>query len=232
MVDPAIMGTVVLQGGIVAIVVVAQRRGNVPAVVNALLSLAASVLPWTAAIAMRFAVGARVTVDPVLPLWIAVAGVLHSYGMLGPYDEVWWWDNLTHAVSAALVAALVYAGLLVVAGQSTAPGVSAETVGGLTVAFTVALGVFWEAIELVAREVGERFDVEPVLVHYGWRDTALDVVFDAVGAVVVVLLDLRIFVPLADRFPRATSALVLGGAVVAVVGSLLLALGIGLVHSR
>jgi len=65
----------------------------------------------------------------------------------------------------------------------------------LTVVLTLAAGVFWELIELIARDVGRRYDVEPVLVHYGRRDTTLDLVFDVVGALLVVGFDVRVFVP-------------------------------------
>jgi hypothetical protein len=125
----------------------------------------------------------------VLAFWIAVAGLLHALGMLGRYDSVWWWDHLTHTLSAALAAALLYAGLLVVAPAIAVAG---------TVLTIVVLGVLWEAGELFAREVADRYDIEPVLVHYGWRDTALDLLFDVVGAGVVVALDVRLFRPVVE----------------------------------
>ena len=109
--------------------------------------------------------------------------------MLGRYDSVWWWDHLTHTLSAALAAALLYAGLLVVAPAIAVAG---------TVLTIVVLGVLWEAGELFAREVADRYDIEPVLVHYGWRDTALDLLFDVVGAGVVVALDVRLFRPVVE----------------------------------
>ncbi|MFD1568126.1 hypothetical protein ACFSAU_11535, partial [Halolamina litorea] len=134
----------------------------------------------------------------VATFWVAVAGFLHSLGMLGRYESVWWWDHLTHTLSAALLAALLYASLLVVA-----PGVA--VVG--TVVVTLTLGVVWEIGELLAREVASRYDIEPVLVHYGRRDTALDLVFDAVGTVLVVALDLRLFVPIVEAIVRSTGTL-------------------------
>jgi hypothetical protein len=127
-----------------------------------------------------------------------------------------------------LIAALVYAALIV-AADGTAP---TTTTAVLTVAYTFAIGVFWELIELVARAVGERYDIEPVLVHYGWRDTALDLVFDVLGAVVVVVADVRLFVKLAEDFPQITqSALTWTGGVVTV-GSVLMALSLGVISQR
>lgn len=222
MTDLVHLGTLLLQGAIVVTLLEGVRGRDVAAVVNALVALGAALLPAILEITLGVGVG------PELPLWLAAAGFLHALGMLGPYDSIWWWDHLTHAISAALVAALVYAGLIVVARQSGGFVPLPGGIGGLTVLFTFVAGVFWELIELVARDVGDRLDVEPVLVHYGWRDTALDLVFDLGGALGVVLLDLRLFVPLADRFPDTTRTLLTGSTGVFLVGSVLLALVVGL----
>ena len=215
-----------LRVAIVGTLLEALRQRNASAAVNALVVLIVAFLPTV----VEFASGGSVTVDPAVALWVAAAGFLHSLGMLGLYEHgtTWWWDHLTHTLSAALVAALLYAGLVV--GVASAPEVTLSTgaVAGLTVLFTLAAGVFWELVELVAREVGERFDVEPVLIHYGRRDTVLDLLFDVVGAVLVVALDLRLFVPLAEQFPETTRLLVLWSGGLVVVGSILMALGVGL----
>lgn len=207
---PATTLVTLLQAGILAVLALAVRRGNVAAAVNALGAFVLAVLPTALAW-----LGRPVVLGPELPLWLAAAGLVHSVGMLGPYDSVWWWDHLTHTLSAALVAALVYAAALAVLpafGLSADPG----TVAGVTVALTVGAGLFWELLEILARTVGERYDVEPVLVHYGWRDTAADLVFDAVGAVLVVALDVRAFLGLAERLPGASRVfLLVGGAVLA-----------------
>ncbi|QLG48139.1 hypothetical protein [Natrinema halophilum] len=220
----ASLGVTILQGGILVILLEAIRRRDIAAAVNAVVSFAAVFLPLLVEVVAREATSATVSVGPELPLWIAVAGFLHSIGMLGPYDSIRWWDSLTHTVSAMLVAALVYAGLIVVARNTAAVGRSSGGVVVLTILIMVAVGVFWELIELVARDVGERYDVEPVLVHYGWRDTALDLVFDMVGTLLVVVLDLRLFVPLAAEYPNATRRLLTWSIAVILPGSLLMAL--------
>jgi hypothetical protein len=207
-------GTVVvaLQIGILVTLLEAGRRRNVAAAINAFVALSVALLPRALDHATAVAVG------PTLPLWIAAAGLLHAVGMLGPYDDIWWWDHVTHFVSAALVAALVHAA--VVAGSAdTAPF---GAVAAATVLFTLAAGVLWELGELIARELGERFDIDPVLVHYGWDDTALDLGFDLVGAAAVVALDLRVFVPLAEGVVGPTRRLVLWSAVAVVGASLAL----------
>jgi len=203
------------------------RRWNVAAMVNTLAGSAIAVLslllvvetnsPWTGGL-----------VAPALPLWVALAGVLHSIGMLGWYDTVWWWDHLTHTVSSMLVTALLYAGIVVALDTGSIPLLSPAAVGVATVAFVFLVGVFWELIELLARAVGERYDIEPVLVHYGWRDTAFDLLFDLLGATAIVALDVRVFVDLAARFPALTGTLVnwFGGLIT--LGSILLVLVLGM----
>ncbi|WP_323192242.1 hypothetical protein [Halostella sp. PRR32] len=220
----AAAGVVLFQAGIVVILLEAIRRRNAAALVNALVSFGATLLPAVVEFVVQFLVAQSVSFGPELPLWIAAAGCLHSFGMLGPYDSIPWWDSLTHTVSAALIAALLYDSLIVVAGSGDGFGLPFGLIAVLTVLFTFAGGVFWELIELVARDIGERYDVEPVLVHYGRRDTTLDLVFDVLGALLVVSLDVRVFVPVAEQFPRATRSLVLGSGVVIVVGSVLMAL--------
>ncbi|QLG60837.1 hypothetical protein [Halorarum salinum] len=221
MVEPLDVGVLSLQVAIAGTLLEGVRRRDPAAVVNAAVSLGAAFLPLALGVGLSLEFG---EVGPVLSLWIGVAGFLHCLGMLGLYESVPWWDHVTHTVSAALVAALVYAGVLVGARQSPHVPPGPLTVGGATVLSTLAIGVFWELVELVARDVGESLDVEPVLVHYGWRDTALDLGFDAVGALAVVLLDVRSFVPLAEAFPGATTALLAWTTGIVVVGSALMAL--------
>ena len=216
----------VLLGALAFTLFVATRRRDLSAAVNALVSFAIALLSLPLAAGFQMPWG-HPFLTPALPIWVTVAGLLHSVGMLGPYDTRWWWDHLTHTVSAMLVAALVYAGLIVAGASGATPPLSRATIAGATVIYTMAIGIFWELIELVARAVGERYDVEPMLVHYGWRDTALDLVFDLVGAVLVVALDLRIFVDLAAHAPTVTRLLVGLAGTVITVGSALMALLLG-----
>jgi hypothetical protein len=184
-------GVAAFQAGIAALLVVSIRRDEPAAAINAAVALVASLSPSLVAAVLDWAGKGPLAVDPLLALWLGLAGFLHSVGMLGPYDTVWWWDHVTHTISAALLAALVYAALVVTGSDAT-------TVAALTVLATFGLGLVWEGIELLARSLGNRYGVEPVLVNYGMRDTVLDLGFDLVGAALVVLLDLRMFVPVLE----------------------------------
>ncbi|WP_251330484.1 hypothetical protein [Haloplanus pelagicus] len=219
MIDTLGFGTLVFQAAIGGILLEALRRRDVTVAVNAAVAFGLAVLP-TAALPWVADVGSP------LALWIAVAGLLHCLGMFGLYESVWWWDHLTHTVSAGLVAALIYAALLVSAPDGTVTGRPPPTLPSATILLTVAVGVAWELIELIAREIGEQYGVEPVLVHYGRRDTALDLGFDAVGALVTVAIDLRLFVPVVERLPVPTGVALLWSVSVAIAGSILVFVGL------
>jgi hypothetical protein len=210
-----------LQAGILVALAEGCRRRNAPAVVNASLSFLVAVLPLLVELVAGSSLGWSAESEVVLTLWIAAAGLLHSVGMLGLYESVDWWDHLTHTFSAALLAALVYAGMIVVAGQGGLPPV--DWVGAVTVLFVLLAGVWWELVELFARDIGQRYGIEPVLVYYGVLDTALDLVFDLVGVLLIVLLDVRVFVPIAAGTPQATELLLFGVTGFLSVSTLLLA---------
>ncbi|MEA5389336.1 hypothetical protein VB773_21350 [Haloarculaceae archaeon H-GB2-1] len=173
------------------------------AVVNALVALGAGVLPFVLELVVPSVFGWTISFDPSLPLWIVIAGFGHSLGMLGLYEAVWWWDHLTHTISAGLVATALYAAVVVTPHSNPIP-VGPAWVGVTTVWLVLLVGVFWELLESLARAVAERYSVEPLLVQYGPLDTTLDLFFDLLGAVVVVAADLRLFVPFASRHEQAT----------------------------
>jgi hypothetical protein len=219
-VPPGTLATL-LQAAILGLLLYAVWHGDVAAAVNALGAFVLALSPM----AIEWANG-PVAIGPGLTLWVAAAGALHSVGMLGPYDSTWWWDHLTHTVSAALFAALAYGAALVALPTMGIPDGPAA-VAGVTVALTFGVGVLWELVEVLARELGERFDIEPVLTLYGWQDTAADLVFDVVGAVLVVALDIRIFLGVARQFPDASGLVIQGGFVV-LVGSVVVGLAVWL----
>ena len=228
----AYAGVVAFTAGIFAILFIGVQRRDTATTVNAGVSIVVVVLPLAVGFGLLSPSGQPIDIDPALPLWIAAAGFLHSLGMVGLYERIWWWDHLTHTLSAAFVAAVIYASLVVVGSDSATLASSAAGAGLITVLFTFWVGVFWEFIELIAREIGNRFDIEPILVHYGWRDTAYDLGFNVVGATLVAVADLRVFVPIARRAPESTELFLFASAGVTTIGSVLMALFIGYVKIR
>lgn len=201
MTDVITIGVIAAEAALVGLLYAAYRRRNTAAIVNAVCAIGVTLVPPVVGWALRVDGGEQAATIPTLTLAVALAGFLHCLGMLGLYESTNWWDHLTHTVSAALIAALLYAALRSPLGPSPEGGPSGVAAG--TVLGTLTLGVGWELIELAAREVADRYGIEPVLVHYGWRDTAFDLLFDVVGALLVVVLDLGLFVPLVESILRA-----------------------------
>jgi len=195
---------------------------NLPAIVNGIVSVAASFTPRLVEYWFSLGPGGDVAFGPELPAWIAVAGFLHMLGMLGVYDSVSWWDHVTHTVSAALVASLVYTGVYTYDSHALGSQLSDVYAAAFTILFTLAVGVFWEFIELAARELGEYVGEPPVLEYYGLRDTALDTLFNGVGAVAVVAFDVRIPVSVTDRLPGKIGRSIFWGTVSLFFGTVVL----------
>ena len=168
------------QVGIGAALVAGLRRRDPTVVVNALVSAAFTALPRL----LEVTYGARLR--PWHRLWVSAAGLIHTVGMLGPYDRVWWWDHLAHTLSGVVVAAATDVVFRVgTADASQADGwlgPRARVVFGATLGF----GLVWEALEFAVHAVADRLGFEPLLVHYGRRDTVGDLCFDLLGAAIVV----------------------------------------------
>ena len=160
-----------IRSAIVAVFFVGLRKRNPGAVVNAVFSLAGTYLPVT----LERLLGVKFR--PWQRLYVESAMLTHSVGMLGPYDDVWWWDHLTHTHSSSVAGGIIH----VVAarrGQDPRPRV---------VGLIAFLGIVWELAEYVIHFVAKRLGIDPILVPYGREDTAFDLVFNLVGALLVVV---------------------------------------------
>jgi hypothetical protein len=157
--------------GLLAVLSAGVRRCNPGAVVNAIVALAGTYVPNVAA--ARYELQFR----PWQRLYVESAMLTHAAGMLGPYDDVWWWDHVTHAHSASIVGGAIHT---VARRQGRDPVV--HVLGGV-----FAAGLVWETIEYVVHYVSRRLGFKPLLVSYGYRDTVLDLVFNLVGGVVVLV---------------------------------------------
>lgn len=166
------------RSALVLVFAVGLRRRNPGAVVNAVVALVGSFLPDL--IERRYGIEFR----PWQRVYAVTAMLTHAVGMLGPYDDVGWWDHLTHVHSATLLGGLAHA---VARRRNRDPRVA--VLGTVTVA-----GVLWELLEYAIHVTARRFDVEPILVAYGKRDTVLDLCFNFVGAVLALVFG--------DRFLR------------------------------
>ena len=158
-----------IRDAILSVLAIGVRRGNPGAVVNAVVSFAATYVPD--AVESRYGVEFR----PWQRVYIGTAMLTHAIGMLGPYDDTWWWDHVTHTHSATLVGGFVHA-VARRRGRDPRPRVLAAVVG---------LGLLWELLEYAVHAITDRLGVDPVLIPYSTRDTLVDIVFNLLGALLV-----------------------------------------------
>ena len=161
-------------------------RLNPGIVVNATVGLAVVQLP---AILER---DYQIPMDPALTLWITSAVFLHALGTVGVpgsrysfYETLWWWDHLTHALSASVVAAAGYATVRALDRHNDGIDLPPRFTFVFVLLITVAFGVFWEVVEFAIAEIAALAGSTSVLTQYGLGDTMLDLVFDVIGGVIV-----------------------------------------------
>lgn len=167
-----------LQFGLLIISAYGIYRGNVSVAVNGLVALGVTFVP---ALLKR---DAGISMDTGYVLWISVAVFLHAVGLLGPYQNLPWYDSVTHALSASIVAGAGYAVVKAIDRNSERTTLPPELQFAFILIFVMAFGVLWEIIEfgaeLLASVVGAK-----VLVQYGLDDIIHDLVFNQVGAILV-----------------------------------------------
>ena len=163
------------QLGLVAIAAYGLYRGRTGVVVNGLVGLGVTLIPAV----LRRDFGVSLAVDHLL--WISVAVFLHAVGVLGPYQHVPWYDSLTHALSAAIVAGAGYATVKAVDRNSDRTNLTPAAESAFVVVFVLAFGVFWEILEFLPSLLG----MKGVLIQYGLDDTVHDLVFDLAGGLLV-----------------------------------------------
>ncbi|WP_266075029.1 hypothetical protein [Haladaptatus caseinilyticus] len=168
-----------MQLAIISVVITGLATRNVGVLVNGVFALGVTVLP--ALLERDF----RISLDPMLTLWITAAVFLHAIGMVGLYEVVWWWDHLTHLLSATIVAGVGYATARALDEHSDAVAFPPRFMFIYILLFTLAFGVVWEVLEFAAHGVARHIGVEPVLIQYGLNDTVTDLIFDVTGALLV-----------------------------------------------
>jgi len=160
-----------LRWAIVAVFVVGIRQRNPGAVVNAVFAYLGTYVP---AVVERTS---GIKFRPWQRLYVATAMLLHAIGMLGPYGDIQWWDHITHTMSASIVGGSTFVAAKR-RGKDPLP---------LTLGSVVTLGVLWELIEYLIHATATRLGVDPILVFYSRKDTVLDLLFNLVGASLVIL---------------------------------------------
>ncbi|MFB6186561.1 MAG: hypothetical protein ABEI86_06815 [Halobacteriaceae archaeon] len=127
----------------------------------------------------------NVSMDPALVLWITVAVFLHALGTLGPYQNVWWWDHVTHLLSSSIVAGAGYAFARALDSHSAAIELPPKFTFVYLLIVVLAFGVFWEIIEFGISGIASWFQMKSIATQYGLDDTMMDLIFDTIGGIIV-----------------------------------------------
>lgn len=116
--------------------------------------------------------------DAGLVLWITLSLLLHTVGFLGFYDRYQWYDEITHTLSATVVAGFGYAAFRALELHSEEIDVPPAFRTVFVVVFVLAAGIFWEVLE---------FALGGLVTVYGIDDIVTDLLFNGVGAILVAL---------------------------------------------
>jgi hypothetical protein len=201
--DLGVLAGRAMQLVIALVLLVGLWERSIAVVVNAVLALAITFLP---ALLRR---DWDVHLDTGLTLWVTLAVLLHTLGMLGFYVTVFWWDHVTHTLSATIVAGVGYAAARAVDEHTDAIYLPPRFLFVYILLFTMAFGVLWEVLEFSVRYVTDFLGVEAVLIQFSVEDTIVDLMFDLVGAVLVALFGTprlqSLVASLTDRLDRASS---------------------------
>ncbi|WP_323676510.1 hypothetical protein [Halorubellus sp. PRR65] len=178
--------TRVMQLSLIGLLFVGVYELNAGIVVNCVVGLVVTQLP---AIVER---DYDVPMDAGLTLWITSAAFLHALGTVGLpgmedsfYRTLPVWDDVTHALSASVVAAVGYATVRALDEHSEDIHLPRRVTFAYVLAFTMAFGVVWETLEFAISLATRALGIGNVLTQYSVEDTLGDLVFDLVGGALV-----------------------------------------------
>lgn len=172
------LGLLVIVGGVVYAAAVERSVGPL---INTVLPLGIALVP----IYVRRRCDYRL--NAVLTLLIVMAAAFHAVGALGLYESIPGFDYVAHAIAGALVAGVGYVFVRVVDTQYDRIVVPPNLRFVFIVVFAMAFGVTWELLEFAFDTASDVLGGEGLLVQYDLRDTALDLQFDLIGAIVVAI---------------------------------------------
>jgi uncharacterized membrane protein YjdF len=164
---------------LVAIVAYGVVAGQPKAISNGTVALMITALP--AVLERNYAL----PLDPWLGVWITAAVFLHTLGSAGLYGQIGWWDHLTHAMSASLVAAVGYTAARAVDLHHDDIEIPTNFAFVYIFVVVLAFAVVWELFEFGLDLLSRRYGVAMPLAQHGLDDTIRDLLFNSLGALVV-----------------------------------------------
>jgi hypothetical protein len=137
----------------------------------------------------------EVPMDAGLTLWITTAAFLHTVGVAGIpgtgtslYAGIPYYDHVTHALSASVVTGVGYATVRALDEHSAGIHLPGRFMFAFLVVFVIAFGVIWEVVEFGIAVLSSAVGLTSTgFTQHGLDDTLLDLVFNAIGGVVVAL---------------------------------------------
>lgn len=171
--------TRLFQGCLLGFIIVGTIEHNIRITINSIVGLLVTLIPES------LEKDYNIAMSPLLVLWIVTAVLLHAIGTLGPYGNIWWWDHLTHTLSASVVAAAGYAAFRALDEHMDDLYLPKRFMFVFLLVFVMAFGVIWEVIEFFATLASQSLGAGEVVVQYGLEDTMKDLMFDAAGAIIV-----------------------------------------------
>lgn len=168
-----------MQGILIGIVVYGMVYAQPKAITNGLVALLITLTP--AVLERNY----RIPLDPWLGLWITTAVLLHTMGSAGLYARIGWWDHLTHAMSASLVAGIGYTFARAVDLHSDRIHLPRKFAFVYILIFVMAFGVIWELFEFGLDVLADETGMVMPLAQHGIDDTIRDMMFNTLGAFIV-----------------------------------------------
>lgn len=168
-----------IQTVLLSLVVFGIVAGQPKAISNGSIALAITFIP---AILER---NYSFPLDPWLGLWITVAVFLHTMGSAGLYGRLGWWDNLTHAMSATVVAGVGYTVARAIDLHSDDIFVPRRFFSVYVFVVVLSFGVLWELFEFALDLIALSTGVTMPLAQHGLDDTVTDLMYNSLGAVIV-----------------------------------------------
>ncbi len=156
-----------MQAGMLAVGLAGIVTGHLTWIPSAFISLLVSAVPSLLARDFKLVLPVQFNFLIVLALFLHVVG-----GFYGFYDRISWWDHLTHAMSASLVAALGLVFVVSIDRYYESIYLPRPFLAFFIVMFTMAFGVMWELME---------FGIDGLtgsLMQYSLDDSMLDMLFD------------------------------------------------------
>lgn len=155
--------------------------GSTKVVINSFFGLLVTVMP---AVMER---NYEVYLSPWLSLWITSAVFLHAAGSSGLYSYINWWDHVTHALSASVVAGIGYTFIRSIEIHSDKIKLPRNFMFIFILMTVIAFGVTWELFEYGLDIFSNTTGIVMPLAQHGLEDTMKDMMFNTAGAALVAL---------------------------------------------